>query len=125
MLVPIVGTQDILTIGWTNSNRTKVYPLFMITLAGLITFATIAYALYNEHISEGGEARVDEAFAKEMGADTPGGLVMPRTAMATFDASEPIHLIVASASPRLAPGSHAGNYWDQYGQNVVSLQLDK
>lgn len=128
MLIPIVGTQNVTTVGWSTSHSTKAYPLFLITLAAFITFATIGYAVYCEHISEGGEARVDEISAKEMAVDSSGRLVMPRTAMGAFDASDPVHLVVASAAPRLAPESQAErteSYWKQYQENVISLRLDK
>lgn len=128
MLIPIVGTQNVTTMGWTNTHDTKVYPLFLITLAAFFTFAAILYALYYEHMFEGDVTRQDVTSTKEVTADSSGRLAMPRTAMATFDASDPVHLVVASAAPQLAPETQTGRaeaYWNRYEENVMSLQLDK
>ena len=65
---------------------------------------------------------------KDMFAGASGRLAMPRVATATFDASDPVHLVVASAAPRLFPGSQAGraeSYWDGYEENIMHLQLDR
>ena len=127
MLIPMIGTQNVTTLGWYNGDDTNVYPLFLITLGACITFVAIVYALYYEHISEGQKTRQYAILPKQVAIDDSGRLTMPHTAMGTFDASDPVHLVVASAGPRLAPGLQAGRartYWDRYEENVVSLQLD-
>lgn len=128
MRTPMVGTQNITTMGWTLG-KTRVYALLPITLAALVTFATIAYALYHAHVSENGEKRRDVASMENVPHDSRSGcLVVPRTAIARFDPSDPIHLIVASAARQLVPeqqNGHGGRHLERYEDVAVFFQSDR
>lgn len=134
MHIPMVGTQNITTMGWTF-NKIRVYALFPITFTAVMTFAAIAYALYYAHLSEQEEKRQEVITTVNGTGSVPplhdghsGYLVVPRTAIATFDASDPMHLVVAAAARRLVPGSQTGHvtrYWERYEDIVVYFQLDR
>ncbi|KAF8549341.1 hypothetical protein OG21DRAFT_608473 [Imleria badia] len=126
MKIPMNGTQIITTMGWSFHSRTWVYALVPITLTAVMTFAAIIFALYHIRRTEKREERL-ESKPVENGVPRDsqlGRLVVPHTEAGTFDASDPVHLLVASAARQVAPGSHGKGYWEQYNENVVIFQLN-
>ena len=126
MRIPMNGTQNITTMGWSFHNRTRVYALVPITITAVMTFAAIIFALHHIQRTERQEERRD---SKSMENGAPGDsqlgrLVVPHTAIGTFDASDPVHL-VASAARQLVPGSRGSGYWEQYDENVIIFHLER
>ena len=132
MQISIRGTQTISTMGWSfDDNKTRVYALVPITLTAVMTFAALLFALYYLRLSEtskGGRHSIptdsDEVALPD---DQLGRLVVPYKAIKTFDASDPIHLIVASAERRLVRGPQTARrtrYWDQHDESRVGFQLE-
>lgn len=157
MRIPMVGMQNVTTMGWTF-DKVRIYALFPITFTAVITIVVILYALYHVHLSErggklGGGVVQTPGVGTETGNHSGNGngpppqghwrddyydghsrgyVVVPRTAIATFDASNPVHLIVAAAARRLVPepGSqttaHVGRrYWERYEDIVVYFDLNR
>ncbi|KAH0838818.1 hypothetical protein J3R83DRAFT_7222 [Lanmaoa asiatica] len=125
----MAGTQNITTMGWTFNSRMRMYALVPITLAAAMTFAAILFALYHVHQSERREAKRGSNRTESIPYDGQlGRLVVPHTAIKTFDASDPIHLIVASAARRLVPGPQGAprrRYWEQHEDSMVFFQLER
>ena len=123
-------------MGWSfNNNRTGVYALVPITLTAAMTFGAIAFALYHLRLSEtsSSQSGLDSESTPTSTDDVVltdgqlGRLVVPHKAIETFDASDPIHLIVASAARRLVPGPQTARrtrYWEQHEESRVVFQLE-
>lgn len=130
MRTPISGTQNISTMGWSFDNGARAYSLIPITMAAAMTFGAISFALYHRHVHrfERREGRQDSRFPENIPYDGQlGCLVVPHTAVRTFDASDPVHLIVASAAQRLDPGprvARGGRYWEQHEEAKVHFRLE-
>lgn len=129
MQIPISGTQTITTMGWAFNNRGRDYALVPITLAAFVTFGAIAFAFYHVDQAEKRESRQGSRSTGNSAYDGQlRSLVVPHTAIRSFDASDPIHLIVASAAQRLDPGPYAVNgrrYWEQHEEARVFFQLEQ
>ncbi|KIJ58953.1 hypothetical protein HYDPIDRAFT_44239 [Hydnomerulius pinastri MD-312] len=129
MLVGMSGTQNVTTVGWTVTwQPTYLYTLFPVTSTAFLAIGAFIYNCIDrkKHAKEVQNHDTSDKTDVESGVRA-SDLNERRVASADFDATDPIHLVVASAEPgQLSPGSApAAGFWEKYETSEVLLQEAK
>ncbi|KAH7927040.1 hypothetical protein BV22DRAFT_1007825 [Leucogyrophana mollusca] len=96
MTTNITGTMQVLTVGWARRGPTYLLAVIPITIVAALTFAAVAYSLR--------------------------GRIKHDHAVASFDISDTIHLVMASSAGGLALDGFAGDGLPKNEATMVCLQ---